>query len=708
MPDVNLSLPLIQLIWSVYNCWRRLLIAGLLVCLFLAASAAHAADITLSDTCSLANAIRSANGDAQVAPANQCAAGDASGSDVIIFVADVVITEALPTITSDIIIDGGNVNTLRTPKDAPSEDPATYDFGLLSVTKGTLDIRSLHLAGAGDSAIKAVKAAGSDLKLIFADGGISHSNAKGSGGAIYIEGGADVEIYRILFSLNTAANGSGGAIYAKNSNLHVKWSYFRSNSATGNGGAIYFENDSSDEYKLSVIGNSFKSDKADDDDDSTSTAENGGAIYYSNAVTSDGATSKLADNSFTAHSARNGGAIYQAGGTLIADNNTLDENTATDKGGALYVASGTLTVRHATIVKNKAAVGGGLAIFTNDGDSSQNPEVNIYNSIIADNTNTDTTDTTCFKDALNSNEGNIIQDSNCPAAQAVEADLLLAPVDASPGDLPRSLASRYYRLMPGSPAIDRADEGEGRMLPLDQLGRIRPQGAGYDIGSYEFGLLPPDPDGRRSGGAAADDSGISKEIIHTCGPLSQADNGISIEATYGLESGVQCQEIDAIGIGIQWIIDAGFIKAVDIWSYVEQGVQVCFDASGPLLFLDAATIPKVVMPISSFTLDGKTCAYISRPGSIVLQSSGSTASSLPVATLQATAVPASTPPPPTNCTVTTTAVLNFRDAPNGNRMGWIPQNVTLTVLESANGWLKVNYARDGWISADYVTPRGDC
>ncbi len=103
----------------------------------------------------------------------------------------------------------------------------------------------------------------------------------------------------------------------------------------------------------------------------------------------------------------------------------------------------------------------------------------------------------------------------------------------------------------------------------------------------------------------------------TCPTLS-AVSGIAVRATYGLESGIQCQRIDGGGIGIQSIVDAGFIDAVDIWGYVVQGVEVCFPQAGRLLFLDARTSPRAISPLESTVVNGMTCASISTPGSIVL------------------------------------------------------------------------------------------
>ncbi len=110
-----------------------------------------------------------------------------------------------------------------------------------------------------------------------------------------------------------------------------------------------------------------------------------------------------------------------------------------------------------------------------------------------------------------------------------------------------------------------------------------------------------------------------RPLAVTCPVLSQF--GIAVHATYGLASGVQCQRLDGGGIGIQSIVEAGFIEAVDIWGYVEQGVEVCFPQSGRLLFLDARTMPRAITPLESTVVEGMTCASIASPGSIVLMPS---------------------------------------------------------------------------------------
>ena len=108
-----------------------------------------------------------------------------------------------------------------------------------------------------------------------------------------------------------------------------------------------------------------------------------------------------------------------------------------------------------------------------------------------------------------------------------------------------------------------------------------------------------------------------RPLAVTCPALSQA-TGIAVSATYGLTSGIQCQQLNGAGIGIQSIIDAGFIDAVDIWGYVDQGVEVCFPQAGRILFLDARTMPRAITPLESTVVNGMTCAPISSPGSLIL------------------------------------------------------------------------------------------
>ena len=98
----------------------------------------------------------------------------------------------------------------------------------------------------------------------------------------------------------------------------------------------------------------------------------------------------------------------------------------------------------------------------------------------------------------------------------------------------------------------------------------------------------------------------------------QTETGMTFEAAYGLESGVHFRQLDGAGIGIQSIIDAGPLAALDVYGYVEQGVEVCFPQIGRVIFLDARTMPRAITALEATIKDGMTCVFLNSPGSLVL------------------------------------------------------------------------------------------
>ena len=125
---------------------------------------------------------------------------------------------------------------------------------------------------------------------------------------------------------------------------------------------------------------------------------------------------------------------------------------------------------------------------------------------------------------------------------------------------------------------------------------------------------------------------------NTCVEVTEANPDIRVHARYGLTSGVQCQLVEGAGIGIQRVLDMGVIKALDVWAYVDQGVEVCFEHRGEMMFLDAEYSPRKVMSWQSEFKDGWTCANIEGHGTLVLVQ--------PQAYFQAPAAPAAPAPAP--------------------------------------------------------------
>ena len=101
----------------------------------------------------------------------------------------------------------------------------------------------------------------------------------------------------------------------------------------------------------------------------------------------------------------------------------------------------------------------------------------------------------------------------------------------------------------------------------------------------------------------------------------QAATGATFRTAFGLDSGVHFRQLDGAGIGIQSIIDAGFLEAFDVYGYVEQGVEVCFPQIGRVIFLDANTSPRAITTLESTVVNGQTCVSIASPGSLVLMPS---------------------------------------------------------------------------------------
>ena len=130
-------------------------------------------------------------------------------------------------------------------------------------------------------------------------------------------------------------------------------------------------------------------------------------------------------------------------------------------------------------------------------------------------------------------------------------------------------------------------------------------------------LEPRDRSPKRQKVAAA--APARRAAVYTCEHLP---GDIVVRAFAGSRSGIQCQQIDANGVGIRSVIDAGLILAVDVWGYVDPGVEVCLRGSGSLIFLDAGTAPRTLTWIPSYGDPGWTCSTFHQAGSLVMVHSG--------------------------------------------------------------------------------------
>ena len=182
-----------------------------------------------------------------------------------------------------------------------------------------------------------------------------------------------------------------------------------------------------------------------------------------------------------------------------------------------------------------------------------------------------------------------------------------------------------------------------------------------------------------------------KRLVYTCEHLPPT---IVVKAAAGTRSGIQCQALDAAGVGIQALIDMGVIAAVDVWGYVEPGVEVCLRGRGQLFFLDAAFAPRQLTAVHSYPQGDMTCASFHRAGSLVLVAGGDVLEDAMA----------------DHCAARATTPLNLRNAPAGDTiLRVIPEGAALALAARQPGWLEVKYnGIRGWVSAPYVETNAGC
>ena len=494
----------------------------------------YAADITLSSSCSLADAIIAANNDRAE---GDCPAG--RGADTITLSQDITLDGSLPKITSDITIEGNDYTI-----------SGAYRWRIFYNDGGALTIKDLTMTDGyvegdiirnADDTLKATvdQPFGGAIvnwqgKLSIVNSNFSDNLAEYSGGAI--ANGGELNIVNSSFSGNLAE--WGGAI-DNWGELSVRGSYFSGNSAewggaihnweelsisdstfsdnlAGWGGAIHnynelsisdsaFSHNSADTSsgaianygELSIVNSAFSDNSAEaggvilnagelvsivSSTFSDNSADDGGAIvnyselsignsaFSGNSAEAGGAIANagelsILNSTFSDNSAEAGGAIVNTGELSIVSS-TFSDNLADGLGGAIASLVGELSIVNSTFSDNSADIGGAILNWK-DG------KLSMVNSIIAGRGE----DACESRGELKQNISNFIQDGTCSSAFKGDPKLgeLVAPEDGSPA---------YFPLLAGSPAIDAADDGY--CPETDQIGTVRPQGGGCDIGAIEY------------------------------------------------------------------------------------------------------------------------------------------------------------------------------------------------------------------------------
>ncbi|MCY4465090.1 MAG: SH3 domain-containing protein [Chloroflexi bacterium] len=188
----------------------------------------------------------------------------------------------------------------------------------------------------------------------------------------------------------------------------------------------------------------------------------------------------------------------------------------------------------------------------------------------------------------------------------------------------------------------------------------------------------------------------------TC--LDLPPGSATVTAPGGLGTGIQCRRLDAAGVGNATVIAAGLLDAVDIWGYVEPGVQVCFPQRGAVMFLNAATAPRALSTLASTfnELYNNVCVSISTAGTVALVQ-GQPTHTIPIPTPE--------PPQPVVCTIVTTGHLVLRGRPwlSGEALGYVPRGTQTTRLARQANWHQVEYGGQiGWLGGKYVDEVSGC
>ena len=440
---------------------------------FLFALPAYAADITLSSRCTLADAIIAANNDQAE---GDCPAG--RGADTITLSQDITLRVELSAITSDITIEG-NGYTIS----GDNHYRIFYNDG------GALTIHDLMMIEGRAEGDELITNADGSLKNTTANpiggavvnwagtltiiGSSFSGNSAERGGAIDNTGDGKLSIRDSAFSGNSAV--LGGVISNWDGRVRIYDSAFQNNSAEGrvwSGGAILNAGDG----ELSINDSTF----------SNNLAHGGGAIDNWGELS-------IRDSTFSNNLAHGGGAIVNRG-ELSISSSAFSYNSVESGGGAI-LNWGDLSISSSTFSYNWAVWGGAI-------DNAGDEKLSITNSTFSDNSaewrggaidnrgELSMTNTiiaggdgdACYSEGrLKLNIRNFIQDGSCSLAFRGDPMLgaLVVPADGSPA---------YFPLLAGSRAIDAADDDY--CPETDQVGTARPQGAGCDIGAFEYVVKP--------------------------------------------------------------------------------------------------------------------------------------------------------------------------------------------------------------------------
>ena len=456
------------------------------------------ADVAANDgACTLREAIIAANTDtASGAASGECSAG-AAGTNGITFSTSgtINLSADLPSIASNLAIDAGN-NIIVNGGGANSA--FTITSGVVAL--GQITIQNA-LNTAGGSGIS------NDGTLTVSDTTITANSSPDSGGGIANTG--TLIINNSIISNNSSGvgvGGQGGGLFNNAGTLTINNSTITGNSADGGGGLansagiVTINNSTIGSNVAGVVGGGISTNGGtitilSSSFGSNSSGTAGGGIYLNSGTINVGSSTFGSNSAGTA-----GGSIFINTGTANVGSSAFGTSTAVTNGGGIYLgATGNITLSNSAVFGNSAAQGGGIdasgtviinnATITNNtatgpggGIANHSPQI-LVNSIVAGNI------APAGADVAAANSGDTLTGTiiGIPSGDTLGEIFVLDggghPLFTNNGGPTNTVA---LALVAGNPAIDQGNAGICAASPVngvDQRGLPRPSAC--DIGSYE-------------------------------------------------------------------------------------------------------------------------------------------------------------------------------------------------------------------------------
>jgi predicted outer membrane repeat protein len=320
---------------------------------------------------------------------------------------------------------------------------------------------------------------------IITDTVFSGNYAKTRGGGVYAESSSVITMEDCLVADNNGYRGGGG-VYLWESELKMRDCRLQNNdSSNGSGGGIY--------CSLSQI-------EIENSDILLNNVDDYGGGIYSNECSINLASSRFRENS----SGRMGGGVYNYRSSLTATNCIFDENTT---GGAISIVM--RDDDESVSLMNCTFYGNAITEVFIDG-------VPLYAGAIDISGTTDVSQVVVTNCILAGNEPDeIAYGEYAPPTVTYSNIVSFHPMDLGDyayegeGNInadPRfvNAGDRDFRLIEGSACIDAGVDACAGTPRTDIEGTWRPQGAGVDMGAYEYVFSTADTDGD---GMSDDDEG---------------------------------------------------------------------------------------------------------------------------------------------------------------------------------------------------------